>query len=378
MQDKGAPVASREAALLACTLLIGRLGASFEPYAVRLLPVFLTCYSDLSSVIRDAAEAAAAALAATLTPAGVKLVLPPVLAAMGDRAWKKKESALQLLATLARRTPRQVGRGLPLAIPVVVACLQDTHPKVAAAAVATLADVASVITQPEIQRNMVTLIEALSKPETKTAACLEKLMETTFVNSMDAAALSVIVPVVTRGLRERSAELKKIAAMTAGNIFALVNDPRDMAPFLPSVLPEVTKAIEHSHPDVRSAAERAKVKLLKGSKVEKAAAGAKPPPPRASLAAHVRASLAALPEPVASYAAEVAEELLEDREVVGAEGLAAALSPVVGPFLDATAVDALATSTVALHDDNLAAAAEEDEHAGKDCAFWGWDLGKRS
>jgi hypothetical protein len=54
-------------------------------------------------------------------------------------------------------------------------CLQDTHPKVAAAAAATLADVAAVISQPEIQKNMSTLIDALSKPEQKTAACLEKV-----------------------------------------------------------------------------------------------------------------------------------------------------------------------------------------------------------
>ena len=77
-------------------------------------------------------------------------------------------------------------------------------------------------------------------------------METTFVNSMDSPALAVVVPVIARGLRERSAELKKMAAMTAGNIFALVNEPRDMAPFVPIILPEVGKAVEHSHPDVSS------------------------------------------------------------------------------------------------------------------------------
>jgi len=64
---------------------------------------------------------------------------------------------------------------MPAAIPKLMECLQDTHPKVSAAAAAALADVASVITQPEIQKNMSTLIDALSKPEQKTAACLEKV-----------------------------------------------------------------------------------------------------------------------------------------------------------------------------------------------------------
>ena len=89
--------------------------------------------------------------------------------------WKKKETSLQLIALLAKRAPHQVGRAMPAAIPKLMECLQDTHPKVSAAAATALADVASVITQPEIQKNMSTLIEALSKPEQKTAACLEKV-----------------------------------------------------------------------------------------------------------------------------------------------------------------------------------------------------------
>jgi hypothetical protein len=183
-----------------------------------------------------------------------------------------------------------------------------------------------------------------------------QLMETTFVNSMDSAALAVVVPVVARGLRERSAELKKMAAMTAGNIFALVNEPRDMAPFVPVILPEVVKAMEHSHPDVRAlsltaqlvcarasfadtpplrwqvrkAAERAKVKLLVGARIDESA-----PVVAAmenALAKHVRAALAALPEAVCHYAAEVTAELLDDREVATAEARAAR-APLVGRLL---------------------------------------------
>ena len=184
------------------------------------------------------------------------------------------------------------------------------------------------------------------------------------MNSMDSAALAIVVPVVTRGLRERSAELKKIAAMTAGNIFALVNEPRDMAPFVPIILPEVTKAMEHSHPDVRKAAERAKVKLLHGARMED---GAAPPPvPDKALEAHVRAALSGLPPIVSQYVAELTAELLEDREVGTAEELAAVLSPIILPFVAQPAVDALAASVVALHEERVLAAAGRDIHAGKD------------
>jgi len=243
--------------------------------------------------------------------------------------------------------------------------LQDTHPKVVAAATAALADVAAVVTQPEIQKNMGPLIEALSRPDQKTSACLEKLMETTFVNAMDSAALAVVVPVVTRGLRERSAELKKIAAMTAGNIFALVNEPRDMAPFVPIILPEVTKAAEHSHPDVRKAAERAREKLLAGAHMEE---GAEAPKVDHSLEDHVRSSAlaGAVPPVVLHYAAEVVAELLEDKEVSSAQELLAVMAPVLSPFANDAVISAVCESAAALHEEHVRASAGTDALAGRD------------
>ena len=67
---------------------------------------------------------------------------------------------------------------------------------------------------------------------------------------------------ILRGLRERTKELKQKAATTFGNICALVDDTRDLLPFIPVLLPELEKAEEHSHPDSREAA--AKASLMKG------------------------------------------------------------------------------------------------------------------
>ena len=150
---------------------------------------------------------------------------------------------------------------------------------------------------------------------------------------------------------------------------------------MPIILPEVTKAIEHSHPDVRKAAERAKEKLLHGAKMEE---GAAPPPvDDDALAAHMRAGLATLPEIVAHYVAEVTAELLEDKEVTTAavrcicaslnpaahfppaQELAGIVAPIVSSFVDAAAVDSLCESVVALHEERVLAAMGKDIHAGK-------------
>ena len=80
-------------------------------------------------------------------------------------------------------------------------------------------------------------------------------METTFVNSMDAPSLAVVLPIILRGLRERTKELKQKAAVTCGNICALVDDVRDLNPFIPSLKPELEKC-ERSHPISASAPPR--------------------------------------------------------------------------------------------------------------------------
>ena len=59
---------------------------------------------------------------------------------------------------------------------------------------------------------------------------------------------------LARGLREKGSAVVKQASMTASNIFALVRHPRDLAPFLPILMPELKNAAGHSNPDVREKA----------------------------------------------------------------------------------------------------------------------------
>lgn len=61
------------------------------------------------------------------------------------------------------------------------------------------------------------------------------------MNSVDAPSLALLVPIVHRGLRERSAETKKKAAQIVGNMSSLVSEHKDMLPYLSLLLPEVKK-----------------------------------------------------------------------------------------------------------------------------------------
>lgn len=74
-------------------------------------------------------------------------------------------------------------------------------------------------------------------PSTKTAPCLQVLLQTSFVHFIDAPSLALIMPVLQRALNERSTETKKMASQIIGNMYALTDAKVGYRIFFYSVLP---------------------------------------------------------------------------------------------------------------------------------------------
>ena len=89
-----------------------------------------------------------------------------------------------------------------------------------------LLQVGSVIRNAEVQALAPVLLSAIADPNTKAKAALDTLLNTIFVNTVDAASLALIVPVVHRGLRDRSGDAKKKAARIVGDMCVLINEPK--------------------------------------------------------------------------------------------------------------------------------------------------------
>ncbi|KAI9078431.1 hypothetical protein K1719_039650 [Acacia pycnantha] len=255
---------SREGALLGFECLCETLGRLFEPYVIQMLPLLLVSFSDQVVAVREAAECAARAMMSQLTAQGVKLVLPSLLKGLEDKAWRTKQSSVQLLGAMAYCAPQQLSQCLPKIVPKLTEVLTDTHPKVQSAGQMALQQVGSVIRNPEIAALVPTLLMGLSDPNEHTKYSLDILLQTTFVNSIDAPSLALLVPIVHRGLRERSADTKKKAAQIVGNMCSLVTEPKDMIPYIGLLLPEVKKVLVDPIPEVRSVAARAIGSLIRG------------------------------------------------------------------------------------------------------------------
>jgi len=193
VEDKGSALA-REGALLAFECLCIRLGRLFEPYVIHILPVLLSCFGDSSAGVREATEGAANAIMGQLSGQGVKLVLPGLLKGLEDSQWRTKQGSVQLLGSMAFCAPKQLTACLPAIVPRLADTLTDTHPKVAGAARAALHVVGSVIRNPEISALVPCILEAITDPNEKTNGCLDVLLETTFVNSIDAPCVPLAWP----------------------------------------------------------------------------------------------------------------------------------------------------------------------------------------
>merc|ERR1719223_276637 len=87
--------------------------------------------------------------------------------------------------------------------------------------------------------------------------CVEKLAGCVFVQNVMAPHLSVITPVLWRGLNAKSEQTQRRCCVIVDNMCKLVDDPREGHPLFPEILSLMKKrADEISDPDAREMAEK--------------------------------------------------------------------------------------------------------------------------
>lgn len=178
-------------------------------------------------------------------------------------SWRGKEYSLDLLETLIQFKSDLLHDYLPSIVLVMAACVVEAKKEVAVKASVGLDAIGNTVTNPETKKLMPFILDAIKRPDAGTDKCLSELMDATFVNSLNATSVALIVPVVTRALREGSADLKRRGATATGNVCALVRDVEDVRQFEQVIRAELLKLKEHSSPDVRKAAEKALTSLNK-------------------------------------------------------------------------------------------------------------------
>lgn len=244
-RGKTVPPEAREGCLLFIRALAEIVGKTSEPFVVPLLAAALEECSSSSSSVRDAAEDTVTKIISIVNGHAVSsLVFPVLFEALQSPDWRVKACAMQKMVEVAEIHPRHVSRLLPKLVPVVTSQVWDTKPQVTKAAKAALLACCMTNINPDVAPAIPAVVDAICKPN-DTSKAIDELKATTFVATVDASTLSILCPVLSRGLKDKMALNKRSCCVVIENMSRLVETPDAVAPFGPLLVPELNKVAEN-------------------------------------------------------------------------------------------------------------------------------------
>ncbi|CAO1631779.1 unnamed protein product [Parajaminaea phylloscopi] len=257
IEDK-ANASTRQSAVECYGILASILQRLFEPYIIEggVIPHLIASFGDSKAEVRDATEETAKVIMQNVSAYCAKLMMPTLLEGLEEKQWRTKKGAIELLGAYSSAAPAQLAAALPTVIPRLSSVLSDAHPQVRSAGNRSLKQFGMVMRNPEIKTIVPTLLQALVDPTSKTAAALHKLLAQTFAHYLDAPSLALVVPIVDRGLRDRSAQIQRDGAKITGNLASLT-DGKDLKGHLPRLMPLIREVLVSPVPETRAEAARA-------------------------------------------------------------------------------------------------------------------------
>jgi len=259
--------ATSVAALQAIKTKINEDAVSVEPYVAAELTKILEIAGEKPK--KDSVYETVDALLDVMTPFGISKIMPSLIASLGTKAKPtQKEVALKLLTKLGQKEPEFIGKELTNLISIISDLMNDVKKEVAAAARETMNTIAYCTGNKDLEPFIPFVLEAIQDLN-KAGYCVEKLASCVFVQNVEGPALSVTIPVLQRGLRDRNEELKRTCCVIIDNMCKLVEDPKEVLPLMPKLEPLLKTASESiADPEARGVAENAYRTLTKAANSE--------------------------------------------------------------------------------------------------------------
>ncbi|CAK0865189.1 unnamed protein product [Prorocentrum cordatum] len=238
--------------------------ASQTPFVLPRIEKLVALFKD--SKLGAPAIKAASAIVDGVAPKGhgvAAVAVPVLLTGMESKEWKVKAGCIEVLLPCLRQmdesTPAQLAQCLPLIVPRLAECALEVRAEVRTATTSVLRDIGSRVASPEIKKLSQDLVTALAEPTNQkhTQAVLAKMGNQTFLSLIDPASLSLLMPVVVRGLKERDCSSKKWSAQIFGSTSMLVQDVETIRPYLKAVLPMLQEALTDPVAEVQREAAKA-------------------------------------------------------------------------------------------------------------------------
>ncbi|THH15653.1 hypothetical protein EW146_g4862 [Bondarzewia mesenterica] len=260
LADKKSP-AAREGAAEAVAIVAKNAVKALEPSFVDsgLYAALLEAFADKMPAVRTAAIEAVKAYVIAANPWGTANILPALLQEIQTAGkWQLKTGSLTILNQLVVSAPVQMAKLMPEIVPVLSEAIWDTKADVKKAARESLTKATALVSNKDIERFIPALIKALINPVEEVPNTIMLLSATTFVSEVDSPTLSLMVPLLSRGLSEKLTATKRKVAVIVDNMAKLVDSAVTVRPFLPKLLPGLLKVeTTIGDPEARSVVGRA-------------------------------------------------------------------------------------------------------------------------
>jgi len=264
--DKGKAAGNKRAgAFCALRACVEKCGPTAESFLVPLLADAIEGLADKMKPVSVEADRLAKALVENLSPHAVKMVVPVVLKEY-DGKWQSNLVRAELLSTISTKFPAQTNRCLTDIIPVLSGLMWDTKAQVKDAAIAAMKVACATMTNKDIKDTIPGIIQCIQQPEL-VAETVHTLAGVVFVQEIDAAALAIMCPLLKRGMDEPATATKRNVARIIENMAKLVDDPYEVEPFVPLLMPALERAKEEvSDPEARVVCDKAFTQLSNTAK----------------------------------------------------------------------------------------------------------------
>ena len=243
---------AREGACAIVLAVATQAYSQFEPYLVDLLPVILELCADKMKFVGQMAQEVVQKIVEGINPYAAPYVVPMLMASMSDeQKWQTHVAALDGLGYMMTAAGEIVGQLMHIIVPKVAAMMWEMKQEVRDAAAKCLLDVCGCIDNRDIEPFVPALISCINQPE-EVPECIHQLAATTFVQTVDGAALSIVVPLLTRAFAEKETSILRLTAVIIENMSKLVDEPSDAECFMGDIYDKLKiQSEEMSNPEAR-------------------------------------------------------------------------------------------------------------------------------
>ena len=213
-----------------------------EADLLEILPKLLEKISDYK--FSEKAKQCGEVIISKMNPFGMKAYMNILYEGLDSLKWQVKKASLILLGSLAKHQKEIVKFNLPNMILRLISSAGDVKKEVKEQTKICFEELSSIIDNVDIVNIIPNIIKGYMEPVKYTEASLDCLVATSFINDVDMSTLGLLVPVLTRGMREKKVAIQRRAALVIGNMCKLVNDPRTAYEFYPILKPVLEKGID--------------------------------------------------------------------------------------------------------------------------------------